>query len=161
MKNVAVRNVRTGAESPADLEKVRNLQARLEAIRLQAGGPIDLGHVVNKTVPRMVAPLRSRGALSTRTSIPNPHLSLGVFGAVSAASARVLPGSVTVGGATVEARQGEARLAVEHPTGLVTVETNLETSPEGRRLRRSALPRTARAHAGAVLVPGSARAGAS
>jgi len=75
MKNVAVRNVRTGAESPADLEKVRNLQARLEAIRLQAGGPIDLGHVVNKTVPRMVAPLRSRGALSTRTSIPNPHAS--------------------------------------------------------------------------------------
>jgi 4-oxalomesaconate tautomerase len=150
---------KTGAESPADLEKDRDLKVRVEAIRLEAGRRMNLGDVTNKTVPKMclVAPPQSGGAISTRTFIPHKvHTSIGVFGAVSVASACVLPGSVTEGIAAAKAGPGRARLDIEHPTGFFTVETEVEDGQEGLRFTRSALLRTARAlMRGEVLVPGS------
>src|SRR5262249_3169352 len=90
----------TGAESPAELESDTKLRARVEAIRLEAGRRMNLGDVTRKTVPKMClasAP-RKGGAIATRNFIPHTvHKAIGVFGAVSVATACVLPGSVTAG----------------------------------------------------------------
>jgi 4-oxalomesaconate tautomerase len=150
---------KSGQESPADLEKDRDLKSRVEAIRLEAGRLMNLGDVTAKTVPKMclVAPPRNGGAVSTRTFIPHKvHTSIGVFGAVSVASACVLPGSVTAGVAQAHVGAGQSRLDIEHPTGFFTVETEVENGPDGVRFTRSALLRTARMlMRGEVLVPGS------
>ena len=144
----------SGYETPAELDDNARLRDRLESIRLQAGPLMNLGDVSQRTVPKMclVAPSREGGALSTRTFIPHRcHASIGVFGAVSAASACLVEGSV----AADIAMTGEGdlrRLSVEHPTGEFTVELRLRAG----RLAGCGLVRTARLlFDGFVHIPGA------
>ncbi|TWI52605.1 4-oxalomesaconate tautomerase [Pseudomonas duriflava] len=115
---------RTGYETREQLDADDELKAILESIRLQAGPRMNLGDVTQRTVPKMclVAEPKAGGAISSRTFIPHRcHASIGVFGAVSVASACLIEGSVAEGLAQVE--QGDLlRLSVEHPTGEFTVE---------------------------------------
>jgi len=100
---------KTGAESPADLEADKALKARVEAIRLEAGRRMNLGDVTRKTVPKMclVSPPQNGGAIATRNFIPHTvHKAIGVFGAVSVATACVVPGSVTTNIARVGGAHG-------------------------------------------------------
>jgi 4-oxalomesaconate tautomerase len=140
---------KTGYESPADLEKDTALKARVDAIRLAAGRLMNLGDVTKKTVPKMclVAPPAKGGAVCTRNFIPHVvHKAIGVFGAVSVATACVVPGSVTEGIARIEGGSGKSRrLNVEHPTGFFTVEMDVASdSKDGVRVERAALLRTTR-----------------
>jgi 4-oxalomesaconate tautomerase len=139
---------KTGYESPADLEKDSALKARVEAIRLAAGKRMNLGDVTKKTVPKMclIAPPANGGAICTRNFIPHVvHKAIGVFGAVSVATACVVPGSVTEGIAQTKAPSGKSRrLDVEHPTGFFTVEMDVTSDGKGIRVERAALLRTAR-----------------
>ncbi len=140
---------KTGYESPADLEKDTALKARVEAIRLAAGRLMNLGDVTRKTVPKMclVAPPAKGGAVCTRNFIPHVvHKAIGVFGAVSVATACVVPGSVTEGIARIDSGSGKSRrLEVEHPTGFFTVEMDVTADGKGGiRVERAALLRTAR-----------------
>jgi 4-oxalomesaconate tautomerase len=138
---------KTGAESPADLEADAALKARVEEIRLLCGERMTLGDVRKKTVPKMslVAPPRAGGALSTRTFIPHRvHEAIGVFGAVSVATACVIPGTVAFDMAGGSAAAGARQLDVEHPTGFFTVEMAVEADAGTVRVARSALLRTAR-----------------
>jgi len=86
----------TGAESREAMDGDTALKARLEVIRLKAGRVMKLGDVADKTVPKMTlvsAPLAG-GAVSTRSFIPHRcHATIGVFAAVSVATACTLPGS--------------------------------------------------------------------
>ncbi|QKZ05961.1 4-oxalomesaconate tautomerase [Pseudomonas eucalypticola] len=114
---------RTGYESRADLDADVALKARLEAIRLQAGPAMNLGDVSARTVPKMclVAAPQQGGAISSRSFIPHKcHASIGVFGAVSVATACLYPGSVASDLSEVPGGDHK-RLAVEHPTGEFTV----------------------------------------
>lgn len=148
---------KTGYETPEELEADAELKKRVETIRLALGARMNLGDVTKKTVPKMslIAPARAGGALCTRTFIPHRvHEAIGVLGAVSVASACVLPGSLAHamigGGETTGTRSFE----IEHPTGFFTVE--LESVLEGGQLRfrRAALLRTARKlMQGAVFIP--------
>jgi 4-oxalomesaconate tautomerase len=114
----------TGHESRAELNADEGLKARLESIRLQAGPRMNLGDVSARTVPKMslIAEPFAGGAISSRTFIPHTcHASIGVFGAVSVASACLLEGSVAEGLAQVP--EGEVlNVSVEHPSGEFTVE---------------------------------------
>ena len=87
-----------GHESPAELEANAALrEPRSRPIRLAAGPLMNLGDVTNKTVPKMslLSPARHGGAVDTRTFIPHRvHEAIGVFGAVSVATACLVPGSV-------------------------------------------------------------------
>ena len=147
---------KTGYETPEALEADTDLKARVEAIRLEIGPRMNLGDVAKKTVPKicLVAPAQHGGAICTRNFIPHRvHEAIGVFGAVSVATACVLPGSVTEGIAQVS---DPSSLEVEHPTGFFTVA--MDVSLEGGRIkvRRSALLRTARRlMRGEVYVPAS------
>ena len=111
----------TGYEEPAEIEANAAVRAALESIRLQAGPLMNLGDVAATTVPKLtlVAPPRAGGALCTRTLIPHRvHEAIGVLGAVSVATAAILPGSpahaVRAGSSP---RDGDVVLAIEHPTG--------------------------------------------
>ena len=147
---------KTGYESPEELEADTELKARIEAIRLQVGEMMNLGDVTKKTVPKMclVAPPQHGGAICTRNFIPHRvHEAIGVFGAVSVATACVTPGSVAAQVATVT---DPLSLEVEHPTGFFTVAMDVVVENNEVKVRRSALLRTARRlMRGEVYVPAS------
>ena len=149
---------KTAHEPPDKLEADAELKARVERVRLAAGKLMNLGDVTNKSVPKMclVGTPEHGGAVATRNFIPKKvHKAIGVFGAVSVATACAYPGSVAAeiagGGGTLGART----LEIEHPTGFFTVEMMLADDGTGKpRVERSALLRTARAlMRGEVLVP--------
>jgi 4-oxalomesaconate tautomerase len=150
----------SGEESPADLEGNAGLTRRVEAIRLAAGPLMNLGDVTGATVPKMslLSPPAHGGAVSTRTFIPRRvHEAIGVLGAVSVATACVLPGSVAHAIADVpDKTEGSIEVEVEHPTGFFTVTIDVEASGGTVAVTRSALLRTARLlMRGEVLVPSS------
>jgi len=151
-----------GDEAPEMLEADAQLKARVEAIRLAAGPKMNLGDVSNKTVPKMtlVSAPKQGGAIATRTFIPHRvHQAIGVLGAVSVATACVMPGSVADGIAAVGA--GESTLNIEHPSGFFTVEIDVVRDGGQIAVRRSALLRTARKlMAGEVFVPARLWSGA-
>lgn len=139
---------RTGYESKKALDADTELKARIQAIRLKAGELMHLGDVTKKNVPKMslIAAPRAGGAVCTRTFIPHDcHSSIGVLGAVTVATACVLPGGVAEGIAVVPA--GKARtLPIEHPTGEFTVRIDIDSEGDAvpPKITRSALLRTAR-----------------
>ena len=132
-----------GTETREELDANADLRARLEAIRLDCGPRMNLGDVTDKTVPKMtmVSPPAAGGAISTRTFIPHRcHASIGVLGAVSVATACLIPGSPAAAMAAVPPG-AEKRLAIEHPSGETTVVAR--TTPDGS-VESAAILRTAR-----------------
>jgi 4-oxalomesaconate tautomerase len=149
---------KSGYEPPRELDADRDFKARLEKLRLAAGALMGLGDVSHKVVPKMalIAPPQAGGHVSTRSFIPHRcHSAIGVLGAVSVATACVLPGSVAEGIATIPA--GSPRvLSVEHPSGEFTVTLEVSGAGETFAVGRSGILRTARAlMRGEVLVPQS------
>jgi 4-oxalomesaconate tautomerase len=146
---------KTGTETPEALEADETLKARVEAIRLVAGRMMNLGDVTKRTVPKMslVSPAISGGDLNTRTFIPKRvHEAIGVLGAVSVATAAMLPG--TVAARLIEPKGAARLLEIEHPTGFFTVDLEIEGIWPEVKIRRSALLRTARRlMTGEVWVP--------
>lgn len=119
---------RTGYETVEQLDSDSALKARIESIRLQAGPLMNLGDVSQRTVPKMVliaAPVAG-GTISSRSFIPHKcHVSIGVFGAVSVASACLIKG--TVAHELVQTTNAlEQQLSVEHPTGEFSVRLRLD-----------------------------------
>jgi 4-oxalomesaconate tautomerase len=147
----------SGDESPVQLEANAALTVRIEQIRRELGPRMNLGDVLKKTVPKMclISAPRRGGSLTTRTFIPHRvHESIGVLGAVSVATACVVPGSVAAGIAQLDAAGESQRVEVEHPTGFFTVDMQVETEGAEIKVRRSALLRTARKlMSGEVFVP--------
>ena len=146
----------TGYETPAELEAKSEVRAKVEAIRRAVGPLMNLGDVEKKTVPKMslLAPAKDGGAVCTRTFIPiRVHDSIGVLGAVSVATACLVPGSVAAEVATIA---DPASIEVEHPTGFFTVTMDVDVVDGAVQVRRAALLRTARLlMRGEVLVPGA------
>ncbi len=115
---------RTGYETREQLDNDTELKQRLESIRLQAGPRMNLGEVAQRSVPKitLIAEPRAGGAICSRTFIPHRcHASIGVFGAVSVASACLIKGSVAQGLANLA---NAPELSVEHPTGEFSVALN-------------------------------------
>ncbi|WP_103222866.1 4-oxalomesaconate tautomerase [Roseibium marinum] len=133
----------SGQEAPEELEANAELKARVEAIRLKAGPMMNLGGVREKSVPKMtlVSAARQGGAISTRTFIPHRcHKAIGVLGAVSVATACLLP----EGPAAEIAHKGEGSsrsMSIEHPTGEFTVLVDLGADGS---VRKAGVVRTAR-----------------
>jgi 4-oxalomesaconate tautomerase len=135
---------KTGLESVAELEADEELNRRVQDLRLEAGKAMGLGDVSGTTVPKisLVAPPAHGGTISTRTFIPvRVHESIGVLGAVSVGTAVVVPGAV---GHDIAVLDGGPRLSVEHPSGALQVEAELDTSASPPKVVRSGVVRTAR-----------------
>ena len=116
----------TGLETRETLEADTALKSRIEAIRLKAGPKMNLGDVTDKSVPKMtlVSPATNGGVISTRSFIPHRcHASIGVFAAVSVATACTLAEGPALALATLPSSD---RYAIEHPTGAAEVVLSLD-----------------------------------
>jgi 4-oxalomesaconate tautomerase len=135
----------TGYESRDELNANSALKQKIESIRLQAGPAMNLGDVSKKVVPKMclVAKPAAGGHICTRTFIPRDcHSAVGVLGAVTVATAAVMPGSVAHRYAEVPPGLAKT-LSVEHPSGEFSVV--LSMNPANRtEVLQAALLRTAR-----------------
>lgn len=131
----------SGTEAREALDDDAVLKARLEAIRLVAGQLMNLGDVREKSVPKMtlVSAPQAGGVVNTRSFIPHRcHATIGVFAAVSVATACTLEGTPA---ALVAVLPEGDTFVIEHPTGAADVV--LERDSAGTVLRAGTL-RTAR-----------------
>jgi 4-oxalomesaconate tautomerase len=149
----------TGYETPSEIEANTEVCARVEQLRLAVGPLMNLGDVTNKTVPKMslLSPAQHDGAVSTRTFIPKRvHETIGVFGAVSVATACLIPGSVARDVSSVLSSDFASVLKIEHPTGYFDVAMDVTYDNNEVHVHSSALLRTARLlMRGDVFVPSS------
>ncbi len=138
---------KTGYESIQELEGDEELNRKVQELRLEAGKAMGLGDVSGTTVPKisLVAPPKSgNGTISTRTFIPvRVHESIGVLGAVSVGTAVMLPGAVG-SDLAVMPPEGSHRLSIEHPSGALQVEVELDATTTPPKVLRSGVVRTAR-----------------
>ncbi len=146
----------SGFESCAELDANAALKQRIESIRLKIGPKMNLGDVGAKVVPKMslISAPRAGGHVNTRTFIPhNCHAAIGVLGAVSAATACILPGSVAEGIAIVPPGRTK-QMSVEHPSGEFSVSLEVGGTEQAPEVVKAGLLRTARLiMRGEVLVP--------
>ncbi|WP_193368765.1 4-oxalomesaconate tautomerase [Pelagibius marinus] len=136
----------SGEETREELDANSELKARLEKIRLAAGPLMNLGDVTEKTIPKMtmVSAPRHGGCDSPRTFIPHRcHATIGVFGAISVATACLLPDSPAAGVAVIP-EGATKKLAVEHPTGALDVLMEIDEGGSPPEIKRAAFLRTAR-----------------
>lgn len=135
-----------GDETPAQLNANSDLKARLQSLRLQLGPMMNLGDVDGAAVPKMcmISAPSHGGVVNTRTFIPYQcHDAIGVLGAVSVATACILPGSVAQGLACVD-QDSSAPLSIEHPSGEFSVSLDIDYSGALPQVRKAGLLRTAR-----------------
>jgi 4-oxalomesaconate tautomerase len=147
----------SGYETPEALDANSELKRKVEAVRLAIGPRMNLGDVAKKVVPKMclVSAPRAGGHVNTRTFIPHDvHAAIGVLGAVSVATACILPGTVTQGIALVPTGSHKV-MSVEHPSGEFSVTLDVGGSAGSPEVMKAGLLRTARLiMRGEVLVPG-------
>ena len=157
----------SGYEECAVLEADAALRARIERIRLAAGAVMGLGDVTESTVPKLalVAPPRTDGGdICTRTFLPHRcHEAIGVLGAVSIATAALLPGAV--GHEMLRPRAGrdprsaeasriDRIVTLEHPSGTFDAAVAITTGTGGMpSVERAGIIRTARKLFDGVVFP--------
>lgn len=136
----------SGYESSDELNANTVLKEKLESIRIQLGPMMKLGDVTDKVVPKMslISAAKEDGHICTRTFIPHVcHTAVGVLGAVSVATACVMPGSVAEGIAIIP--EGNPKnISVEHPSGEFSVNLEISGSSESPEVVKAGLLRTAR-----------------
>ncbi len=133
----------SGQEAPRELEIDSELRAKLEELRLRCGNLMNLGEVRDKTVPKMtlVSYPKCGGSISTRTFIPHKcHNSIGVLGAVSVATACLMPDSIAFDLAN-RGNGSKRYLPIEHPSGETTVIVSID---DFHTVTEAAILRTAR-----------------
>jgi 4-oxalomesaconate tautomerase len=135
----------TGYESTAELAANTWLRDRVQSLRLEAGQLMGLRDVTQASVPKttLVSAPRDGGTICTRTFIPvRPHTAIGVLGAISAATALLLPGAA--GAELAQTDEMDHRVDIEHPAGHLLVEVELDTSRRPPLVRKAGVVRTAR-----------------
>jgi 4-oxalomesaconate tautomerase len=144
-----------GHESCEDLESNAALRAKVESIRHMAGHLMALGDVSEKSVPKMtlVSSPRHGGTINTRSFIPHRcHSGIGVFAAVSVATACALRGTHAF---ELADHPADGRYRIEHPTGVS--EILVEKDGDGQVVGTGTL-RTARKLMDGLVFPGPERA---
>jgi len=134
----------SGYEPVPQLAASSELNERVQSVRLQAGKLMGLGDVTDLSVPKttLVSAARDGGTFSTRTFIPvRLHTSVGVLGAITVATALLGGGA----GAELASFPSSGHVVdVEHPTGHLQVEVDLDTSVSPPLVRSAGVIRTAR-----------------
>ena len=131
----------TGNETRETLASDQTLKDTIESIRLQAGRLMGLGDVGKKSVPKMTLITAANGnaVVNTRSFIPHHvHGSIGVFAAISVATACVIPHTVA---APIARLPDDSNYIIQHPSG--TINIRLEMQADGT-IQKSGIIRTAR-----------------
>ena len=145
----------TGTEGRAEINPNKELFARIEPIRREAGKRMGFGDVSDKVIPKvgLLSPPRDGGTIASRYLTPHAlHAAHAVTGAVCVATACALEGSIAFELAKPD-NANPRTIWIEHPSGQVDV--RLETKGKGADLDVIAgTLRTARPiMKGEVLVP--------
>ena len=149
----------TGREGAADLDADRAFYQRMERVRRAAGRAMGMGDVSERVTPKfgLLAAPAGDGAAAVRYFMPwSTHPSLAVTGSQCLAACLLCPGTVGEGllGAVPAA---PARLALEHPMGVLHVALDYRRDGAAFEVVSAGLTRTARLLArGEVMVPESA-----
>jgi len=137
---------KTGHETAAELDADRELYVRMEPIRRKAGVLMGMGDVSKLVVPKigLLSPPRKGGTIASRYFVPySCHKAHAVTGTVCVASACAIAGTVAAQIAPLPpAPQGIVR--IEHPSGMIAIELDVELEKAPPVMRRAALIRTAR-----------------
>lgn len=146
----------TGYETAAEIDTNRDLYAKMEPIRIEAGRRMGLGDVSRSVTPKigLLARPRFGGAISARYFMPwSCHPTMAVTGSQCLAACTLLPGTVAEGLGTIPSAS-PAPMRIEHPRGFIEVTVDYANGPDGFFLRSAGLIRTARLIArGEVMVP--------
>jgi 4-oxalomesaconate tautomerase len=146
----------SGYEPAEELGDDDALTKRIRSLRLAAGRQMGLGDVSALSVPKttLVSAPRDGGTICTRTFIPEHlHTSIGVLGAVTVVTGLRLPGGV---GADLAAFPAGSHVAdVEHPSGHLQVEVDVDAAADPPRVVSAGVIRTARKLFDGVVFPAS------
>jgi 2-methylaconitate cis-trans-isomerase PrpF len=137
---------KTGHETAAELDADRELYARMEPIRRKAGILMGMGDVSKLVVPKigLLSGPRRGGTIASRYFVPySCHKAHAVTGTVCVASACAIPGTVAAQIAALPAAP-QGVVSIEHPSGLIAIELDVELQKSPAVMRRAALIRTAR-----------------
>ena len=144
----------SGHEPVEELSRDQALAQRIRSLRLAAGKLMGLGDVTALPVPKttLVSAPRDGGTICTRTFIPERlHTSIGVLGAVSVVTGLRLPGGT---GAELSTFPPIGYVVdVEHPTGHLEVEVEVDTSAGLPRVVSAGVIRTARKLFDGIVFP--------
>ena len=153
---------KTGHETAAELDADRELFKRMEAIRRKAGVLMGLGDVSKLVVPKiaLLSKPRKGGAITSRFFVPDAcHKAHPVTGTVCIASACAIPGTVASQIAPLPSSP-QGMIKIEHPSGMIIIDLDVDFAGGKQELRRAALVRTARRiFEGSVCVPEKVWAG--
>jgi len=137
---------KTGYESKAALDPDEALIARLAKIRVEAGRRMGLGDCSALVIPKpvLVAPPRVGGTIASRDFVPfNCHATYSVTGSMALSAACLVPGTVAHRLAVLG--QGARRVVrIEHPSGVIDVETLARMKGDALVLEEANLLRTCR-----------------
>jgi 4-oxalomesaconate tautomerase len=144
-----------GSETCSQIEAAADTLHRIEAIRIKAGEKMGMGDVSAAVVPKvsLISAPKHGGAIQTRNLIPHRcHASIGVFAAVSVATACILPGSPAHALAHVPTGRVK-RMAIEHPSGVFDVRLEVAGTDQEPVVQKAGLVRTARTLFDGVVFP--------
>jgi 2-methylaconitate cis-trans-isomerase PrpF len=134
---------KTGYESKAELDSDAALLATVERLRRKAAALMRLPDPGLSVVPKvaLLAPPREGGTIASRFYVPwNCHVAHSTTGALCIAAATLIRGTVAAGLAA-PARPGTPVIAIEHPSGCLTVRVELA---RGTRAAHASVVLTAR-----------------
>ena len=140
-----------GDETPAEIDANRELFARVESLRMEAGRRMGLGDVTGSVIPKVgiLSPPRHGGSITSRYLVPDScHRSHSATGALCVSAAAMLPGTVAY---DVAMREAGKPIAIEHPAGRIEIAMRISAS---ETIESAEFVRTARRiFEGHLLVP--------
>ena len=155
---------KTGHETAAELDADKALYVRMETIRRKAGELMGMGDVSKMVVPKigLLAGPHQGGTIASRYFVPySCHKAHAVTGTVCVASACAIPGTVAWRIAPLTAAP-QGVVTIEHPSGMIAIDLDVELDRQPAVIRRAALIRTARrVFDGHVYVPEQVWSGAA
>lgn len=138
---------KTGHEAASELDGDKEFMARMEKIRLQAGILMGLGDVSKSVVPKvgLLSKPMHGGTITSRYFVPySCHKAHAVTGAVCVASACAITGTVAAVLSGVSAQGPQGMIDIEHPSGKITINLDVDLNGAVPIMRSAALVRTAR-----------------
>ena len=136
-----------GNEDEAFFKKEKELMAKLEAIRLEAGLRAGMGDVSNSVLPKigiLSPPQNAEHNIQSRYLTPHTlHPSHAVTGAICVGTAVKIKGTVANEVGKENGQQKEI-VMIEHPAGVIEVNIEIDQTGEKVQLKKAGTMRTAR-----------------
>jgi 4-oxalomesaconate tautomerase len=136
-----------GNENVEFFQKSKDLMAKLEKIRLEAGQKMGLGDVSNSVLPKIGLLSKAKNSSNNIQSLyftPRTlHPAHAVTGAICVGTALKIKGSVASEVGTTNGAPSEV-IIIEHPSGVIEVKLEMETNGDKINVKRAGTIRTVR-----------------